>query len=180
MIDEINLLVNKRDVRFLSPVKNHLKIFRFVGIGVMFLVGVISMILSILIVLSPLPQLYREEQKMRRNISAFQIDMNKLAFVNSRGDTIRKILEQRFSYDKKIDIVMSKIHPDVTLNGLSISGDKYIFKFYSRNLRSLEELLNGLISITGQGREFTRVYLTSLNMDEKNKRFVLVVDLLTI
>ncbi len=180
MSNGINLLVDKRNAKVFMPAKSSIKIFRFGAIGLLFLVGASSVILSILIVFSPLPQLRREEQKARADLAAFKIDMNKLAFINERGDNIRKIIAGRSSYDKKLDIIQSKMQADVVLDGVSIAKKKYTFKFASRNLTSLDELINGLTAITGAGREFLRVNLTSLAVDVENKQFVLVVDLLTI
>lgn len=180
MSNGINLLVDKNNLRILTPEKDRLKIFRLGAMGVLFLVGASSVALSILIVFSPLPQLSRDEQKARIDLSAFQVDMNKLAFINDRGDSIRKIIAGRPSYDKKLDIIMSKMQMDVALDEVSIAEKKYTLKFSSKNLTSLNELINSLTAITGKGRDFLRVYLTSLVMDSENKKFVLVVDLLTI
>lgn len=180
MNNGINLLVDKRNTKVFTSVKSNLKVFRFGAIGVLFLVGASSIILSMLIVFSPLPQLHREEQKARADLAAFQVDMNKLVFINERGDSIRKILAIRPPYDKNISIVESKMQQDVTLEGFSVAKNKYTFRFYSKNLASLNELINGLTAITGKGRDFLRVYLTSLTVDAEKKRFTLVVDLLTI
>ncbi len=179
MSNGINLLVDKRN-KILAPAKDGLRLLRFGAIGILFVVGASSIIISMLIVFSPLPQLRSAEQKARTELAAFRLDMNKLAFINERGDSIRKIIEKRPSYDKKLDIVQSKMQADVTLEGMSIAKKKYTFKFYSKNLASLDELLNGLTAITGKGRDFQRVYLSSLAIDSEKKSFVLVVDLLTI
>lgn len=180
MSNGINLLVDKRNVRRLVTSKDKLRLFRFGAIGMLFLAGATSVIISILIVFSPLPQLTRDEQKARADLSIFKVEMSKLAFVNERGDSIRKIINKRPSYNKKIDIVLSKMSADVSLDGLSIAKKSYTFKFSSRNLASIDDLINGLTSITGSGRDFSRVYLTGISVDAERKRFNLTVDLLTI
>lgn len=180
MNNGINLLSDKRDAKFLTSSKEPLKIFRFGAIGILFLVGAFSVILSILIVLSPLPELRKEEENARNELAAFLIDMNKLAFVNNRGDSIRKILAARPSYDKKLDIIESKMDGDVSLDMLMIVKKKYTLTFSSDNLNSLDKLLNNLTEITGSSRDFFRIYLNSLSMDKEDMKFVLVVDLFTI
>jgi hypothetical protein len=180
MSNGINLLSDKRNTSVLMSVKDRLKIFRFIAVVILFVVGASSVIISMLIAFSPLPQLRSEEQKSRADLAAFQVDMNKLEFINERGDSIRKILAARPSYDKKLDIVTSKMQADVVLDGLLIDKKKYTFRFSSKNLMSLDELINSLTGITGKGRDFMRVYLTSLVMDAESKKFVLVVDLFTI
>lgn len=180
MSNGINLLVDKRNAKLLPQPRDRLMIFRFGAIGILFTIGAFSVIISILIVFSPLPKLRSEEQKARDALAVYRIDMNKLAFINERGDIIRKLIAGRSSYDKKLNIVESKMPESVTIDGLTIDKKKYTIKFSSNNLLSLNDLLNGLTDITGTGRDFLRLYLTSLSMDEENKKFVLVVDLVTI
>ncbi|MBU3978089.1 hypothetical protein KKF69_02450 [Patescibacteria group bacterium] len=176
----INLLIDRHNAKVFDSVKNRLKILHFVAIGLLFIVGAFSVILSIFIYFSSLPKLRLEEQKARADLTFFQLDMNKLAFVNDRGNSIRKILDERTYYDKKLDIVRSKMRADVMFDDLLMTKTKYTLTFSSSNLISLDELLNGLASITGTGRDFVRVYMSSLSMDEKNRKFVLIVDLFSV
>lgn len=176
----INLAVDSRKFKPIAPLKGRLRILRFGAMAILFIVGVSSVILSILIVFSPLPRLQDDEQKARRDLSAYRIDINKLAFINDRGDGIRQILKKRSYYDKKLDAIKNKLPAGVTLDGLTIVKKSYTLKFSSNNLASLDEFLNSIVTVTGGGREFLRVYLTSLSVDEDKNRFVLIVDLLTV
>jgi hypothetical protein len=175
----INLLVDKRSVKSLAPIKDRLKIFRFSAIGILFCVGASAVILSILIVFSPLEQLRKDEERAVSDLKPYKLDISKLAFINERGDSIRKLLAKRTSYDKKLSVVENKIPTDVSLDALTIAKKNYTLKFSSKNLSSLDGLLNGLVSITGSGKDFFRIYLTSVTADEANHRFILIVDLLT-
>lgn len=180
MNNGINLLVDKRTNKFLTSTKGSLRIFRFGAIGILFLVGVSSVILSILISLSSLPKLRENEKKARSEFAVFATDVVNLNFINERGNSIRKILAGRPSYDKKIDIIQSKMQADVAIDELSIVKKNYTLTCSSSNLTSLNDLLDGLTAIAGKGRDFSRIYLNSLSVDEDNKKFVLVVNLLAI
>lgn len=174
----INLLVDKRSVKFSTPISNRLNLLRFGAIGILFIVGASSVIFSMLIVLSALPQLQMEEQKAKADLAVFGLAMNKFAFVKERGESIRKIIKQRPYYDKKIEIVENKLQADVSLEALSMSKNKYTFKFYSKNIESLDKVINKLSDVTGNGKDFSQIYLTSLTVNQENKNFVLVVDML--
>lgn len=176
----INLLIDKHNTKVFDATKNRLKVLRFTAIGLLFIVGVISVVLSILIFFSPLFELRLEEQKAMSDLAKFQLDINKLAFINDRSNSINEIIDKRSSYDKKLNIIKTEMQSDVTLDDLSIIKTKYILKFSSKNLLSLDKLLNDLASITGAGRDFSRIYMSNLSMDGKNKRFVLDVELLSI
>lgn len=173
-------MVDKRNTTLLAPMKSRLKILRFGAMGILFAVAVSSVILSILIVFSSLPQLRSEEQKARSELAEFSIDMSKIAFINDRGNMIRKILTKRPYYNKKIDIIESKMPKDVALDGLTIAKKNYTLRFSSKNLASLDGLLEAIVAVTGQGRDFYRANLTSLSVNMESNRFILVVDLITI
>lgn len=175
----INLLADKRDFKSFSRERDRLKIFRFGAVGLLFAVSISSMIVSILIVFSPLPQLAKQEQEARDKLAALRFDIMKLVFINERGDSIRKILNKRPAYDKKIEIIKSKVPAGVTLDGLTISKKLYSFKFSSTDLALLDELLNNIMAITGKGRDFFRIYLEELSIDGEGKKFVITIDLLT-
>lgn len=175
----INLLTdNKKDKPISS--KNRIKILRIGAISILFGVGFLSIAISILIIFSPLPQLRKEEQQAKKAFSEFILDINKLYFINDRGDGIQQLLKTRSNYDKKIEIVKSKMPADVDLVGLTIVKRRYTLKFTGHNLVSLDELLNALVTSTGKGRDFIRVYLTTLSLDQDRHNFMMVVDLLTV
>ncbi len=176
----INLVVDNRKNKQLAPLKGKLKIMRLSAMGLLFIVGVSSVILSILIVFSPLPRLQEDEQKAKTNLATYKIEINKIAFINDRGDGIRQILKKRPYYDKKLDVIKNKLPVDVTLDGLTIENKTYTLRFSSNNLASLDQFIDSVVSATGVGKEFLRVYLTSLSVDEDKNRFVLIVDLLTV
>jgi hypothetical protein len=179
MNNGINLVTDKRSIKSVSAIKDRLKILRISSMLILFLVGAGSITTSILIVFSPLPQLNKNEKKLKNELSVFQPDIYKLAFINERGNNIRKAISQRPQYDKKIEIIESKLPADVNLDSLSINKKVYTLKFSSKNLGSLDGLLNSLVDSTGKGKDFLRIYLTTISADKDNQKFTLIVNLLT-
>lgn len=179
MNNGINLATDKRSIKSTSIIKDRLKVLRISSMAMLFIVGAGSVIISILIVFSPLSQLRRDEEKIKTQLSVFQPDIYKLAFINERGDSIRKVISQRPMYDKKIEAIESKLPADVSLETLTINNKTYTLKFSSNNLASLDGLLNNLVGATGKGKDFIRIYLTSISSDKDNQKFTLIVDLLT-
>ena len=179
MNNGINLATDKRSIKSTSIIKDRLKILRISSMGILFIVGAGSIIISILIVFSPLPQLHKEEEKLKTQLSVLQPDIYKLAFINERGDSIRKVISQRPGYDKKIEVIESKLPTDVNLDTLTINKKTYTLKFSSKNLDSLDGLLNDLVDATGKDKDFIRIYLTSISTDTENEKFTLIINLLT-
>ncbi len=180
MNNGINLASDRRGFKSTSVIKDRLKVLRISSMAMLFFVGAGSVVISILIVFSPLPQLRRDEAKVRNELAVFQPDIYKLAFINDRGDSIRKLIGQRSLYDKKLEVIVNRLPVDVSLDSLTINKKNYTLKFSSKNLDSIDSLLNSLVSVTGKGKDFLRIYLTSISTDEVNQKFILVVDLLTI
>ena len=126
MNNGINLVADKRSVKSVSIIKDRLKVLRFSSMTMLFIIGAGAVIISILIVFSPLPQLRRDEEKIKTKLSVFQPDIYKLAFINERGDSIRKVISQRPGYDKKIEVIESRLPADVNLETLTINKKNYI------------------------------------------------------
>jgi hypothetical protein len=139
-----------------------------------------SVIISIMIAFSPLPELQRKEASARESLSVYNVDMNKLVFVNERGDSIRQILKERNYFDKKLNIILGILPGGVALDGFTLAQKRYTLRFSSTNLSSLDTLLTAIVDLSGKGGEFVRVYQSSLSTDEERNSFVLVVDLLSV
>lgn len=175
----INLLVDEKKGKS-HPVANRIRILRLGAIAILFGAGAFSVAISILIVLSPLPQLQKEEGQTRNIFSRFLIDINKLYFLNDRGDSITQLLKTRNAYDKNLESIKSKMPEGVEFIGLTIIKKRYTLRFTSQNLAELDEFLNAIVASTGKRGEFTRAYLTSLSVDQEQHNFVMIVDLLTV
>lgn len=175
----INLLIDKRSVKT-SPLTKRLKAFRLSAIAILFGSSAFAIIINMLIILSPLPQLRQEEQKQLDNLSVYNLEIAKLSFINDRGDNIHKILDQRPSYDKNITAVQEKIPQDVNFDSFSINNKNYTLKFSGKNLESINLLLDSLMAMTGKKKEYIKIYLTSLSVDELSHNFIMIVDLLTV
>ena len=176
----INLLADKRKPKHRIMLGGRLKIFRISAIFILFATGVFSVILSILIIFSPLAQLKKDEQKARSTLSAYNLDINKIVFINSRGNSIRDVMKTRSAYERKIDLIESKLPADVTFDGVTIVKNAYTFRFSSKNAASLGTLVNSIVDITGKNKDFLRIYLTSMSTDQEAHRFDLVLDLLSV
>jgi len=157
-----------------------MRMLRFSAVALLFLVGISSIILSIVIVFSPLPQLREEEARVKKVFDTVRDDANKLVFIGKRGDDLRKLISERSIYDRKIDAVLEKMPSDVQIEGMTFKSKTYTFIFTSSNLESLNNTLDIIGGITGKGQEFTRIYLTSITADVGKKKFEMIVDLLSV
>src|SRR5260221_116547 len=108
MNEGINLLEPNKNTRA-SMFLHRLHTMRVVTVGLLFIVSVSSVILFILVALSPLPTLQRQEQYLRQTLSASKSNIVKLALVKGQTDSIDRLLTQRHMLDQPIELVQEKI-----------------------------------------------------------------------
>lgn len=176
----INLIKTEKDTKKLSPIRGRLWIFRLISMLLLFGVGLASVIVTILIAYSPLPELQKIEAEERSNLSQYNIDINKVVFVNERGDSIREILKNRNSYDAKLNYIKEVVPSGVAFEGFTLEDKRYTLRFSSRNLESLDSLVDSIVNASGKDKQFLRVFQSSLSVDVERSNFVLVVDLLAV
>ncbi len=176
---KINLLSDRRINKPSHLIGKRPKILRTIALSLLFGIGISTMILYIMIIFSPLPQLRKEEQKARDDLSAYQLEMSKLVFINNRTDDIRQIFNKREKIDKNLGSVQNITPADIDLDGITIVKKNYTFKFSSNNLASMDKLINSIVGLSGKAGDFSRVHLTSLSIDQERHKYILVVDLLS-
>ncbi len=176
----INLLQDQRKSKSITPLLKRLFLLRLISIFILFGVGLLSVVLSIFITLSPLPQLQEEEANLKSQLEYYSLDINKLAFINERSNFIRGIIQKRSQPQRKLELIQEKIPSGVKLDEIILNNKTYTIKFSSTNLSLLDELANSIVSLTGPGKQFSKLFLTSISSSSLDQNFVMTLDLLAI
>lgn len=149
----------------------------YFAIGLLFIVSVSSVTLFILISLSPLPELKRQEQGLRNTLAQSSEDMAKLALLDERTGAIADLLEQRTSYDKTIELLQNKLPSNAAISSIRVDQKTLVVTVESNSLQSLDTFLNGMIGYV-QGKEaFSQVTMTSLSTDAETNGYSLTVSM---
>lgn len=176
----INLLQDQRKSKSLTPLLKRLFLLRMISIFILFGVGLISVVLSIFITLSPLPQLQEEEASLKTQLEYYNLDINKLAFINERANYIRGLLQKRSQPERKLELVQEKIPSGVKLEEIILNEKTYTLKFSSTNLSLLDDMADSIAGLTGPGKQFSKIFLTSVTSSSLDQNFVMTLDLLAI
>lgn len=179
MSSGINLLVEKKK-KTVHPIVTKLIALRFFAVGMLFFVSVLSVILFLLISLSPLPQLKRQEQAVKDNLSAFHTQIAKLLVINERSDTISSIMSKRTAFDKTIDFIKSKLPAGVHLDSLTMGREAVSVTVSSKSLHALDTFINTLVDSAEKKEKFTKVTLTSLSALETKNDYTLTLNLIAL
>jgi len=178
MSNGINLIATKNR-SFLDPLLNRIKVLRLIAVTLLFIVSVASMILFILITLSPLPALKRQEQTSLAALAAYHTDIARLIILNERATSIAGILGKRTDYNTVIDALRTKLTGDSSIISLQLGKKNVSVTVSSSSLVNINNFLNGIVSDTGVKKTFLHSTLNNLSLDKTRGVYLLVLDLTT-
>lgn len=176
----INLLQDQKKKGAVTPLLKRLLLLRLISIFILFGVGLLSVILSIFITLSPLPQLQEEENNLKNQLEYYKIDINKITFINERANYIRGLIQKRHQPDRKLELIQENMPSGVRMDEIVLNDKSYTIKFSSTNLSLLDELANSIAALTGPGKQFSKIFFTSVTSSTFDQNFVMTLDLLAI
>ncbi len=172
----INLLAEKKKIN--SPFLKQLPVMRFFAVALLFGVSAASIILFILVALSPIPELQQQEQAAITALSNAHPEMAKLAVVNERTNTITKILATRSSYDKTLGAIKTKMPSTVSLTAFTIEKNTVNITVSSKSLLSIDSFINNVMIASGDKKEFSQVTLKKLSQDNLTNQFSATLSIL--
>lgn len=165
MSSNINLLGNKIENKTLSKFFTKISILRFIATGLIFVVSVSSIILFILISISPLPALQEQEKAVGEALAQQSSDIATIAVINDRSKDISRLLAQRQSFDTIIDRVRSKMPNGMSVTAFTVTKDTLSITVASKSLSSLDQFINKLIQAAEEKKDFSRVTLGDLAIE---------------
>lgn len=176
MSEGINLLdPNKQSTS--SAILRRLRTMRVVMIGLLFFVSVASVMLFILVTLSPLPSLQKQEQSLRLTLAQSKNDMIKFSWVSEQASTIDTILANRHTIDQTIDLILSKLPSDTTVTAIQVQKNSMSLTIESQSLQSLDTFITNLIGIVQGKKVFSQLNLTDLSIDSTNNAYSMTIQM---
>src|SRR5882672_552399 len=114
-------------INLLEPNKKNTSTFlrridktRVLMVGLLFIVSVFSVILIILVAISPLPALQNQEESLKQTLFQSKTDIVKFELVNERLDAITSALAKRQVFDEVLALLQSKIANDSKITSIKI------------------------------------------------------------
>jgi hypothetical protein len=177
MNEGINLLLDPKKSSGPSALFRRLQKVRLFAVGLLFLVSVVSVILFILVTISPLPTLQKQEQFLRQSLTASKDDIAKLNIVEAQTDIIDQLVNKRQSIDKPISLVQSKMTSDMSVTEIQTDKATMSLTVESSSLQSLDTFLNALAAYVQSKNTFSNVTLVDLTTDESTNQYAVTVQL---
>lgn len=172
-------------INLLDPNKNtgpavflrRIETMRVITIGLLFIISASSIILFILVALSPLPALQKQEQSLRETLTSSKSDIVKLTLVNNQTNSIDSLLTQRQSFDQPLSLIQDKLTSGLTATEIQADSNSLIITVESSSLQSLDTFLNSLIGYVQAKTGFSKVTLVDLTTDQTNNQYSVTVQL---
>lgn len=145
--------------------------------SLLFIVAVASVILFILVAISPLPTLQKQQHSLELTLSSSKNDIAKLAYINERTTSIDEVLTKRQSMDQTIALLQSKLAGNTKVSAIRADKNILTVTVESKSLQSLDDFLNGVVGYVKNKQAFSQVTLTELTSDEVNNVYSMTVSL---
>jgi hypothetical protein len=176
MNEGINLLEPNKKTTSAGFVRR-IHIMRLIVVSLLFVVSVSSVILFILVALSPLPTLRQQEQTLEQNLSASKSDVVKLDLIKDRSASVSQFLAKRQDLSQLISVIQSKLTGDATVAAIQSSGGDLTVTVQSSSLEDLDNCLNGLIVLVQQKKVFSQVTMVDLANNQVDNQYEVTLDL---
>jgi hypothetical protein len=172
-------------INLLAPNKNkgsgdllrRIQKMRFLTIALLFIVSVSSVILFILVALSPLPALQKQAQSLQQSLATSKDSIVKLTLVNSQTDSISQLLTKRKSFELPLRLIQDKFSGDMKIEQLQMDDSIVLITVESSSLHSVDTFINGLANYVQEKNTFSKVILVDLAIDEATNSYSATVQL---
>jgi len=144
---------------------------RVIMLGLLFIVSVTSVILFILVALSPLPALKEQEASLTQTLTRSKDDVVKFDLLKERMSTINTTLSQRQSLTTILLLIKPKLPSDSQITSLKSDTKNVTITVESPSLQSLDTMLNSFIGLVQDRKTFSNVTLTDLTTDQTTNEY---------
>ncbi len=176
MNNEINLMPEKAK-HTASNLKKHY-VVHYVAIGLLFIISFSSVVLFMLIALSPLPSLVQREKDETKRLSFFSEMIVKLQFTKNRVNHVNDILKLRPDYSESIDKIKNQLSENAVIEEIHLSEKVLSVTIVSPSLSVLDQFITHLTEENAISKYYKKITLVSLHKDFEKGRFVMTLELI--
>lgn len=163
MNNEINLLYNKKQ-RYPAQLQARIKALRYIAVGLLFAVAGISIVVFLLVLASPLPQLKEQESTLLNNLSLVHPKILQQVLIVSRLQDINVLLVKRARVDEQITLLTKDIPPELLVSSMHTDKELVSLTLNSPTLAAIDSYSNTLTALVEAKKVVKTVTLSSLTL----------------
>lgn len=161
MSSEINLLNTRRQGNVALQAK--VKLLRLIAVGILFLVGVGSLVIFLLVLASPLPDLKKQETTLLNSLSQMHTKVLKQVLISTRLVDINKILSSRLDVDTRISQIRDKMPDGVSIEEVRVDTKEINIVFNSVTLGGIENISSVVKTMSQNDKSIAKVHIDSVD-----------------
>jgi Tfp pilus assembly protein PilN len=170
MNNDINLL-DYRSKTEAQKESERQKALRKIAVGGLFFVSALSIMIFILIALSPLPELERQQEIASVNLSNSSADIIKLELARERAVSIRELIQKRKKYNEILENLRRMLPANTTFTTMSIEENSINFSVSSSSLFAIDNFMSQLKSQGADQYGYSEIVVSRLSADIEKKEF---------
>lgn len=175
-MSSINLLKTKKQTAATSSIKE-LFLLRWIAIGLLFVISSLSIILFLLIALSPLPRLQKQRENDLRTLSSYHPEMAKFYLIEERLKSSGLILDKRRNFDELLTTLIDQIPNQLSVMSFSLKDKNISITVNSTSLSSINTFFEDLVALVDSKKAFSSVVLADLTVNQQQNSFSATVNL---
>jgi Tfp pilus assembly protein PilN len=174
MNSRINLLPSKKQAPSSATTRRAGRV-RLFAMSMLFGVSTASIILFLLIALSPLPTLQQQERNALGTLSQYRTDIAKLLLVNDRLRASSTVLKNRKDFAKALESVQSRLPSGVAITDINMTRETVSVTVTSTSLSSIDTFITSLINSQAEKKDFKSVSMSKFSVDSQKEAFLVTV-----
>lgn len=176
MSNEINLLLGRK-----TQPPSFLKrrfLFHSLALGLMFIVSFASVVIFILIALTPLPSLKEREKDEMKRLSFYNEMIGELILTKDRLTEVNHILKKRPTYSLTLETVRKLLPASVSMDETHVNEKVLSLTVSSTSLISLDSFLDQLTMTNSDLKLFRSIKLVSILYNLDKSKYTLTLEVI--
>lgn len=167
MSETINLLLTNANKKNITREERDVQRVTVAAFGFLIVVGIISIILLILTLQSPLAEIKKEQTSLSGKIASSQESAATLFFLQDRVKNISQIINKRQDIIEKLDSVIKEATNDISITGVKIDDKSLLVDFSSDSLASLDNFIKKAVIASIDKNQYKKFTLGDIKLAQQ-------------
>ena len=162
-MSEINLISEQKER--ITKLKKKVRLLRIISFSCLIFVLISSVLVFLVKFSSPLPSLGNQEKALSGTLDGSKQKIGKMFVINDRLKSIDSILLKRSNFNEMINTLIQNKPGDLLISFLTINKNTIAMRISSMSLRSIDNFIDSIMTLTKDKKMFKKITLENLSVD---------------
>jgi hypothetical protein len=159
----INLAGTRVDPKQVE-IQRKVKRLRIASLAVLSVVCLVSVVLFVMIVASPLPGLRQKEEELFLALNSQNSKIQRIVFVDKQLGHVEKVIETRSGLPETLGKVMSSAPSSLLVETFAATNNQLEIVIESQSLSDIQEFIDGLTLLAGNKEIYQNISISELSL----------------